>query len=69
MKHHVLRAEYISMYCPCIVSDCAQGVTFKPDDSGYLEICSNHTECGLINTVGQQALEEKSNKNNRKLLS
>lgn len=69
IKHDVLRAEYISMYNPCIVSDCAQGVPFKADGPGYLKIRSKPIEWSLTNSVGQQALEEKkSNKNNRKLL-
>lgn len=61
IKHDVLRAEYISMYNPCIVSDCAQGVPFKADGPGYLKIRSKPTEWSLTNSVGQQALEEKKN--------
>lgn len=34
MKHDVLRAEYISMYILCIVSDCAPGVPSKADGPG-----------------------------------
>jgi hypothetical protein len=50
------------MYIPCIVSSYAQTVTIEPGDTGHLETCSKHTECSLINRVGQQTLEEKSKK-------